>query len=138
MAKFGQIWPHCYRLAWGQCDQIGRFFALWAIIQSRWQQFFYPNCPHCQEIFVKVPHSFIFLVKSFLGNFYRHLAIFIWSHCLGRTILVRTEIASASKRSKKMPFHRFCVKRQSRECAFHLFLVPEFADKVVQAETFGN
>ena len=24
--------------------------------------------------------SFIFLVKSFLGNFYRHLAIFFWSH----------------------------------------------------------
>ena len=31
-------------------------------------------------IFVKVSKSFIFLVKSFLGNFYRHLAIFIWSH----------------------------------------------------------
>ena len=24
--------------------------------------------------------SLIFLVKSFLGNFYRHLAIFFWSH----------------------------------------------------------
>ena len=23
----------------------------------------------------------IFLVKSFLGNFYRHLVIFFWSHC---------------------------------------------------------
>ena len=29
---------------------------------------------------VKVSISFIFLVKWFLGNFYRHLAIFIWSH----------------------------------------------------------
>ena len=27
------------------------------------------------------PKSFIFLVKSFLGNFYRHLAIFYQSHC---------------------------------------------------------
>ena len=26
--------------------------------------------------------TIIFLVKSFLGNFYRHLAIFFWSHCL--------------------------------------------------------
>ena len=26
--------------------------------------------------------SIIFLVKTFLGIFYRHLAIFIWSHCL--------------------------------------------------------
>ena len=32
--------------------------------------------------FVKVSKSFIFLVKSFLGNFYRHLAIFFWSHWL--------------------------------------------------------
>ena len=30
-----------------QCDQIGQFFALWATIQSRWQQLLYPNCPHC-------------------------------------------------------------------------------------------
>ena len=29
-----------------------------------------------------VSKSIIFLVKSFLGNFYRHLAIFIWSHWL--------------------------------------------------------
>ena len=34
-------------LASGQCDQIGRFFALWATIQIQWQQLFYPNCPHC-------------------------------------------------------------------------------------------
>ena len=64
-----------------QCDHIGRFFALWATIQSQWQQLFYPNRPHCWAIFVKVSKSFISLVKSFLGNFYKHLAIFIWSHC---------------------------------------------------------
>ena len=33
---------NCY-----QCDQIGRFFALWATIQSQWQLIFYLNCPHC-------------------------------------------------------------------------------------------
>ena len=63
-----------------QCDQIGRFFALWSTIQSWWQQLFYPNWLHCQAIFVKGSKSFIFLVKSYMGNFYRHLAIFIWSH----------------------------------------------------------
>ena len=31
--------------------------------------------------FVKVAKSIIFLVPSFLENFYRHLAIFFWSHC---------------------------------------------------------
>ena len=35
---------------------------------------FCPNCPHCWAFFVKVSKSFIFLVKSFLGNFYRLLA----------------------------------------------------------------
>ena len=33
------------------------------------------------NIFVKMPKSIIFEVKSFLVNFYRNLAIFIWSHC---------------------------------------------------------
>ena len=33
---------------------------------------------------VKVYH---FLVKSFLGNFYRHLPILFWSHCSPQTIL---------------------------------------------------
>ena len=29
-----------------QCDQIGRFIALWATFQSLWQQLFCPNNPH--------------------------------------------------------------------------------------------
>ena len=45
------------------------------------------NLPHSYAIFVKVSKSLIFLVKSFLGNFYKHLAIFIWSHCLLVSIL---------------------------------------------------
>ena len=63
--------------------RLGDLFALWAMIQSRWQQLFYPNRPHCDlAIFVKVSKSFICLVKSFLGNFYKHLAILILSHCM--------------------------------------------------------
>ena len=64
-------------VCYGQCDQIERFFAVFASIQSRWQQLFYANCPHCQAIFVKVSKAFIILVKSFLGNFYRHLCDFL-------------------------------------------------------------
>ena len=52
-----------------QCDQIGRFIGLWATFQSLWQQLVCPNHPHSQAIFVNVSKSFIFLVKSFLGNF---------------------------------------------------------------------
>ena len=38
------------------------------------------NLQHSWAIFVKMLKSVIFLVKSFLGNFYKHLAIFFWSH----------------------------------------------------------
>ena len=72
----------------GNCQRIGAisnsrgapFFALWATFQSQWQPLFCPNSTHFKAIFVKVTKSFIFLVKSVLGNFYRHLATFYWSH----------------------------------------------------------
>ena len=59
-----------------QCDQIGRLIGLWATFLSLWLQLVCPNLSHSQAIFVKVLKCIIFLVKSFLGNFYRHLAIF--------------------------------------------------------------
>ena len=63
------------------CDQIGQFIGLWATFQSLWQQLICPDLPkHSRAIFLKVSKSLIFLVKSFLGNFYRLLAIFYWSH----------------------------------------------------------
>ena len=64
-----------------QCDQIWRFIGLWASFSSLWQQLICPNLPHSWAMFVKVLKSFIFLMKSLLGNFSRHLAIFFWSHC---------------------------------------------------------
>ena len=59
-----------------QCDQIGRFIALWATFHSLWQQLFWPNCPYNLPNFYKGVKIYHFLVKSFLGNFYGHLAIF--------------------------------------------------------------
>ena len=60
-----------------QCDQIRRFFVLWAIIQSQWQQLFYPNQPTLLGNFckgVKVIHfsseiTFGQLLWTF-GDFY--------------------------------------------------------------------
>ena len=72
-----EVRVHEYR--W-QCDLIGRYIGLWATFQSIWQQLICPNLLHSHSIFVKVSKSVIFLVKSFLGNFYRHLVIFYWSH----------------------------------------------------------
>ena len=68
-----------------QCDQIGQFIGIWAGFQSLWQQLNCPNLTHSLSIFVKVSKLFIFLVKPFLGNFYGHMAIFIWSHWKAQT-----------------------------------------------------
>ena len=43
---------------------------------------YFAQIAHIVRQFLKsASKSFIFLVKSFLGNFYRHLATFYWSHC---------------------------------------------------------
>ena len=44
-----------------------------------------PKSPTFLGIFCKGVKIYHFLVKSFFGNFYRHLAIFFWSHwmCVG-------------------------------------------------------
>ena len=42
----------------------------------------FPKSPTFLGNFVKVSKSILFLVKSFLGNFYRHSVIFFWSHCI--------------------------------------------------------
>ena len=62
-----------------QCDQIGRFWTL-ANFSKPVATISCPNLRNSEAIFVKVSKSLIFLVKSFLGNFYRHLATFYWSH----------------------------------------------------------
>ena len=67
----------------GQCDQIWWFIGLWATFKSFWQQLICPNLSHSYGIFVKESKSIIFLVKSFLGKFYRYLAAFYWSYWLG-------------------------------------------------------
>ena len=63
------MWPD-----WAIFWTLGNFLSLW-------KQLICPNLSNSLEIFVNVSKSFIFLVKSFLGNFYRHLGIFLWSHC---------------------------------------------------------
>ena len=46
------------------------------------------------QIFVEVSKYFIFLVKSFLGNFNRHLATFYWSLWLSRMDRLKEHHAS--------------------------------------------
>ena len=59
-----------------QCDQIWRFIELCQLLNAFGNTLFAQISHMPKDIFVKVTKSIIFLVKSFLGNFYRHLAIF--------------------------------------------------------------
>ena len=94
---------------YNQCDQIGRFIGLWASFKSLWQQLFCPNLPCSSAFFAKVSKSIIFLVKSFLDNFYRHLAIFFWSHYLQLTIW-KVGDATAYKWEAQIALKSVCLR----------------------------
>ena len=64
-----------------------------------------PKPPTFKAIFVKLSKSFIFLVKSFLGNFYRHLANFYWSHWTDASLLSRLIVRS---KPYLIPIHFLC------------------------------
>ena len=64
-----------------QCDQIGRFIALWVLFKACGNNYL-AQITHILGNFCKGHKIFhFFLVKSCLGNFYKHLATFYWSHC---------------------------------------------------------
>ena len=69
-------------LTFYQCDQIGRFIALWANFQSLWQQLICKNCVTFLGNFYKGVKIFHYSCEIILGNFYRYLATFYWSHWL--------------------------------------------------------
>ena len=62
------VWPD-----WAIYWTLGNFSKPLATINLPNSSTFFGN-------FVKVSKSLIFLMKSFLGNFYRNLATFYWSH----------------------------------------------------------
>ena len=64
-----------FKLDFPQCDHIGRFIALWATFKSLWQKLFTQITHIFWQFLVKLSKFFIFLVKSFLGNFYRHFTV---------------------------------------------------------------
>ena len=66
------------------------------------QKLIWPNLLHSLAIFVKFSKPIIFLVKSLLGNFYRHLAIFFWSHWMQavRHFKIISELSHAPERTR--------------------------------------
>ena len=77
-----------------QCDQIGQFIGFWASIQSQWQQLFYPNCPHCQAIFVKVSNSiYHFSSEIIFGQLLQTFGDFLLVTLLPTNIRSPTQVA---------------------------------------------
>ena len=72
--------PTCSLTTAASVTTLGDLFDFGQLFKALGQQLICPNLPHSQAIFEKVSKSFIFPLKSYLGNFYRHLAIFFWSH----------------------------------------------------------
>ena len=98
-----------------ECAQIGRFIALWATFQSRWQQFFCSDRPHFLAIFLsKVSKSFVFLVKSFWATF-----IDIWRFFTGHAGLRRVQMINRED------------ERQSFEIIIYKTFGPESMKKYV-------
>ena len=64
-----------------QCDQIGRFIALWINFQRLWQQLFCPNKHHLNAIFWKVSKLFISKWNNFWATF-----MDIWQLFTGHTV----------------------------------------------------
>ena len=85
--------PH---LQWVIVTSMTRFCSLLDfghLFLSLWQQLICPNLPHSQAIFVKASKFIIFLQKSFLGNFYRHLAIFSGHRHFVKNLIANLQIS---------------------------------------------
>ena len=66
-----------------------------------------PKLPTLLGNFCKGAKIIHFLIKSYLGNFYRHLAIFIWSHCYRQSDwLVRPRPYQAEGKSDRSYYQR--------------------------------
>jgi len=81
-----------YILCRVQCDQIGWFFCTLGNHSKPDATIILPKLPTLLGNFCKGVKIIHFLLKSFLGNFYRHLAIFIWSHWLCYSYLYLFEL----------------------------------------------
>ena len=76
LEQFCTIWTYSTYAAW----QDWEIYWILATFWSLWPELICPNLLHSWAIFVKVSKYLICQVKSFLDNFYRHLATFYWSH----------------------------------------------------------
>ena len=104
-----------------------------------WQLFKASDSNHFTQIahnlgnFLKVSKSYIFLVESFLDNFYRHLATFYSSHCCRARHTYKgmdredwnTLIARERKRGRRIPTYSMRVCRYVVNAINHTLEMPK-------------
>ena len=71
--------------SWNQCDQIGRFFCFLGKHSKLMASIILPKLPTLVGNFCKGVKIIHYSSEIILGNFYKHLAIFYWSHCFEAT-----------------------------------------------------
>ena len=71
-----------WELSCSQYDQIGQFIGLWATFQKPLATINLPKSPTFLGIICKGVKIFSLSNEIILGNFYRHLVTFFWSHWL--------------------------------------------------------
>ena len=100
-----------------QCDQIGRFIALWATFQSLLQQLFCRNRPHFQAFFVKFWTFFIFHFCATLIDIWRFLLV----------TLPQMHLLSRSQcRKQNSAQHNYATLKQSIMIGCCIFLLGKF------------
>ena len=94
--------------------------------------------------------SISFLVKSFSGNFYRHLAIFIWSHCqeYPRTLTPASRMQVSNKlfyncKGKKLGLRKGFIPTLTKKsvvdgCTIRCKLMPNVLPMVISLAIFTS
>ena len=81
---YKSMWESAFANMLAGCSvtKLGNLWRFGQLLKAPVATIIFPRSPTFKAIFVKGSKSFIFLVKSFLGNFYRTLATFYWSRWL--------------------------------------------------------
>ena len=99
-----------------QCDQIGRFIALWATFQSLWQQLF-AQIVHNFGNFCKSVKIFHYSSEIIFGQLKWTFGNFYWSHWFHRTTLLLDWVVAGIKiiPKRSCPPFETSVNAHSRE-----------------------
>ena len=102
----------------GSVTRLGNLLHFGQLFKTLRHCLFCPNYPYFSAFFEKMSKSFIFQVKSFLGNFYRHLATFNWSHWSWVKALARPHVFTCTHNVSDLKNQISNIRQQSTQKQF--------------------